>query len=120
MQVIDFSCKVVFITLKSSKEEVGRENQRLRGGAPVGKHTVPLQRPGSQPSQAAQPGETYHILLSSQAGLRADGAGESALPAEESPSAGTGRARTLRILQENSIDFIMGAGEEASLYLPWS
>ena len=29
-------------------------------------------------------------------------------------------ARTLRILQENSIDFIMGAGEEASLYLPWS
>ena len=58
--------------------------------------------------------------LSSQAGLRADGAGESALPAEESPSAGTGRARTLRILQENSIDFIMGAGEETSLYLPWS
>ena len=55
-----------------------------------------------------------------QAGLRADGAGESALPAEESPSAGTGRARTLRILQENSIDFIMGAGEETSLYLPWS
>ena len=51
--------------------------------------------------------------ISSQAGLRADGAGESALPAEESPSAGTGRARTLRILQENSIDFIMGAGEEA-------
>ena len=58
--------------------------------------------------------------ISSQAGLRAEGAGESALPAEESPSAGTGRARTLRILQENSIDFIMGAGEEASLYLPWS
>ena len=49
---------------------------------------------------------------SSQAGLRADGAGESALPAEELPSAGTGRARTLRILQENSIDFITGAGEE--------
>ena len=64
----------------------------------------------------------YHIKekISSQAGLRADGAGESALPAEESPSAGTGRARTLRILQENSIDFIMGAGEETSLYLPWS
>ena len=58
MQVNDSSCNVVFITLKSSKEEVGRENQRLRGGAPVGKHTVPLQRPGSQPSQAAQPGET--------------------------------------------------------------
>ena len=47
-------------------------------------------------------------------------AGESALPAEESPSAGTGRAQTLRILQENSIDFIMGVGGETSLYLPWS
>ena len=29
-------------------------------------------------------------------------------------------ARTLRMLQENSIDFILGAGEETSLYLPWS
>ena len=47
-------------------------------------------------------------------------AGESALLAEESPSAGTGRAQTLRILQENIIDFIMGAGGETSLYLPWS
>ena len=47
-------------------------------------------------------------------------AGESALPAEESPSAGTGRAQTLRNLQENIIDFIMGAGGETSLYLPWS
>ena len=45
-------------------------------------------------------------------------AGESALPAEESPSAGTGRAQTLRNLQENIIDFIMGAGGETSLYLP--
>ena len=61
MQVIDFSCNVVFITWKSSKEEVGRENQRLRGGAPVGKHTVPLQRPGSEPRKAAQPGETYDL-----------------------------------------------------------
>ena len=61
-----------------------------------------------------------HIFasISSQAGLRADGAGESALPAEESPSAGTGRAQTLRNLQENIIDFIMGAGGETSLYLP--
>ena len=62
MQVNDSSCKVVFITWKSSKDEVGRENQRLRGGAPVGKHTVPLQRQGSQPGQAAQPGENYHFL----------------------------------------------------------
>ena len=45
-------------------------------------------------------------------------AGESALPAEESPSAGTGRAQTLRNLQENIIDFIVGAGGETSLYLP--
>ena len=58
MQVNGSSSNVVFITWKSSKDEVGRENQRLRGGAPVGKHTVPLQRPGSQPRQAAQPGET--------------------------------------------------------------
>ena len=55
-----------------------------------------------------------------QAGSERTEAGESALPAEESPSAGTGRAQTLRNLQENIIDFIMGAGGETSLYLPWS
>ena len=53
-----------------------------------------------------------------QAGSERTEAGESALPAEESPSAGTGRAQTLRNLQENIIDFIMGAGGETSLYLP--
>ena len=55
-----------------------------------------------------------------QAGSELTEAGESALPvpAEESPSAGTGRAQTLRNLQENIIDFIMGAGGETSLYLP--
>ena len=64
----------------------------------------------------------YHhqLTLSSvdQAGSERTEAGESALPAEESPSAGTGRAQTLRNLQENIIDFIMGAGGETSLYLP--
>ena len=53
-----------------------------------------------------------------QAGSERTEAGESALPAEESPSAGTGRAQTLRNLQENIIDFIMGSGGETSLYLP--
>ena len=53
-----------------------------------------------------------------RAGSERKEAGESALPAEESPSAGTGRAQTLRNLQENIIDFIMGAGGETSLYLP--
>ena len=53
-----------------------------------------------------------------RAGSERTEAGESALPAEESPSAGTGRAQTLRNLQENIIDFIMGAGGETSLYLP--
>ena len=33
--------------------------------------------------------KSHQIQSSSQAGLRADGAGESALPAEESPSAGS-------------------------------
>ena len=60
-----------------------------------------------------------HIWVD-QAGSEQTEAGESALPAEESPSAGTGRAQTLWNLQENIIDFIMGAGGETSLYLPWS
>ena len=56
--------------------------------------------------------EAYHYWSVRKRGSERTEAGESALPAEESPSAGTGRARTLRILQENSIDFITGAGEE--------
>ena len=53
-----------------------------------------------------------------QAGSERTEAGESALPAEELSSAGTGRAQTLWNLQENIIDFIMGAGGETSFYLP--
>ena len=56
----------------------------------------------------------HHHIISSQAGLRADGSGRERSPgwgvalAATSPQSG---ARTLRILQENSIDFITGAGE---------
>ena len=61
----------------------------------------------------------FHLRSSvEQAGSERTEAGESALPAEELPSAGTGRAQTLRNLQENIIDFIVGAGGETSLYLP--
>ena len=58
--------------------------------------------------------ETSYKPASSQAGLRADGSGRKRSPgwgvasAATSPQSG---ARTLRILQENSIDFITGAGE---------
>ena len=60
----------------------------------------------------------YYQMAVRKRGSERTEAGESALPAEESPSAGTGRAQTLRNLQENIIDFILGAGGETSLYLP--
>ena len=41
----------------------------------------------------------YHVQPVDQAGSERTEAGESALPAEESSSAGTGRAQTLRNLQ---------------------
>ena len=53
-----------------------------------------------------------------QAGSERTEAGESALPAEESPQPGRAKRRLWEILQEDIIDFIMGAGGETSLNLP--
>ena len=53
-----------------------------------------------------------------QAGSERTEAGESALPAEESPQPGRAKRKLCEILQEDIIDFIMGAGGETSLNLP--
>ena len=53
-----------------------------------------------------------------QAGSERTEAGESPLPAEESPQPGRAKRKLWESLQEDIIDFIMGAGGEISLNLP--